>query len=163
MLFTNKPRGFAVLDNRIAELGKDNVIADIVSRIANGDSPKSIAQSYDVPYYCIRAFIEEECSEEVALAMRARADVVEHIGTSAVLEADADGVAVARLKGEYLLKLAGKLDRAKYGDRGDGGYGGVPQLPTFVVNFVGSNQPMAIENVVAGGVIANMEAARVER
>lgn len=112
-----KKHGFESLDKRIDEVGRDIVAADIVTRIAEGEGPVSIARSYGVPYLYIRRFIETECSEDAAIALRARADVVEHKGTEAVLDATPDTVSVARLQGEYLLKLAGKLNRAKYGEK----------------------------------------------
>lgn len=108
---------YAKLDNIIAEHGEDWLRLQIITRIADGDSPKSIASSFGIHYVYLKRWLEEHAGEDVALAGRARADCLEYNATSAVDMADPDSVAVARLQADHYMKLAGKLDRAKFGEK----------------------------------------------
>lgn len=125
----------------ISQYGREYLDGQIITRIAEGDNPKDISLALGVPWVGVRRYIDQNLAEQVALAYRARADVVEYKGTNAVDEANPETVSVARLKSDYYLKLAERLDKKKYGikDAQDSG-GGNQQLPVFNVTFIGSGQ-----------------------
>ena len=119
--------GYAKLTARIDECGKDNVVADIVTRMAEGDQPQEIARSYGIPYICLKGFLEENAVDYVGLAKRAHADVLVAQALRHVEDAQIEDVAVARLKAETKLKIAGKQSM-EWGDKGmtnGGGFGGI--------------------------------------
>lgn len=108
---------YAKLDNIIAEHGKEFVIAQVITRVAEGCSLKDIAHSFGIHFVYLKRWMELECSEDIGLALRARADMLEYDASQAVDDADPDSVAVARLQSDHRMKLAGKLDRAKFGEK----------------------------------------------
>lgn len=132
---------YAKLDNIIAEHGEDWLRLQIITRIADGDDPKSIAHSFGVHHVYLRKWLEEHAGEDVSLALRARADCLEHEATEAVNAADPDTVAVARLESDYKLKLCERFDKKKYGIKEVQETGGSGlALPQFIISFI-SNSP----------------------
>lgn len=132
---------YAKLDNIIAEQGEDWLRLQIITRIADGENPKTIAHSLGLHHVYLRRWLEENCADDVALAGRARADCLEYEATEAVDAADPDSVAVARLQADHKMKVARVLDRKKYGEKEVQETGGNGlTLPTFVVNFISSPQ-----------------------
>lgn len=109
--------GYAKLDQLLEEYGSDWLMKSLVTRVADGDSPEDMARSLGMPYVVLKSWMEEHCAEEVALALRARADILEHRATTAVDGADPDSVQVVRLQADHYMKVAGKLDRARYGEK----------------------------------------------
>ena len=107
--------GFAKLDVRIADVGLDAVVAEIITRVAEGENPVFIAKSFGVPYICIKYFMEEH-SEMMALARRAHADVLSFKALDEVENANSDTVQVSRLRSETYLKVAGKESRTEWGE-----------------------------------------------
>lgn len=132
---------FAKLDNIIAEQGKDFVISQVITRIAEGCDPKDIARSFGIHYVYLKRWLENECSEDISLALRARADMLEYDASTIVDAADPDSVQVARLQSEHKMKLASRFDRARYGEKPvqETTVGGLT-LPTFLISFIQAPQ-----------------------
>lgn len=143
--------GYAVLDARIAELGADNVLMDVATRVSYGDNPLSIAKSYGVPYIVLKKWLEEHGADMVALAKRAHADMLVSNAIDEVGAASVEDVAVARLRSETYLKIAGKQDKATWGDGQQIGGGG--GSITIVIGDVVKEEPKVIPKVIEGDVI----------
>jgi hypothetical protein len=109
--------GYARLDEILETRGEDWMFNAVISPIADGANPREISENIGIPYVVLKGWIEQNCTEEVELAKRARADVLVHGATSVVLGADPDSVQVARLQSDHLMKLAGKLNRREYGEK----------------------------------------------
>lgn len=141
--------GYERLDIIIAEQGEDWLHNQIVTRVCDGVDPKEIARSLGVHYICVKRWMEDNCGDDIALALRARADCLEFDATQAVDDADPDSVAVARLKADHYMKLAGKLDRAKFGDKPIAETGGNGlALPQFIISFVNSTPVNHHEKII---------------
>lgn len=134
-----KSTEYAKLDNIIAEQGKDWVIAQVITRIAEGGDPKEIARSFGIAYVYLKKWLEHECAEDVSLALRARADMLEFDASQIVDYADPDSVQVARLQSDHKMKLASRFDRSRYGEKPvqETSVGGLV-LPQFIISFVQS-------------------------
>lgn len=119
--------GWAKLDAIVSQNGKDWLRETLVTRVAEGESPNEIARSFGLPYVVIRKWIEENAADLVGLARRAHADILVSEALKHIDEAQIEDVAVARLKAETKLKIAGKMDRGTWGEGGSvgGGFGGV--------------------------------------
>lgn len=109
--------GYTLLDELIADRGHEWLHTHLLARLFDGDRPSDVAASLGVPYVVLRGWIEEHCPEDVLLAGRARADELEWKATNAVDNAVPEEVAVAKLKADHYMKVAAKLDRAKWGDK----------------------------------------------
>lgn len=112
--------GYAKLDAIIEEHGDEWLLKNLITRVAEGDDPKAISASIGLPYVVLRNWMEDNCADEVALAGRARADCLEYEASNAIENVDPDNLGVVKLQSDYKMKLAGKLDRKKYGDKTDG-------------------------------------------
>lgn len=110
---------YAKLDNLIAEHGKDFILKQVITRMADGDNPKDIARSFGVHYVYLKKWVEENAADDVALAKRAHSDVLIASALEAVDNAQIEDVAVARLKADTYMKVAGKQDRSAWGDKVD--------------------------------------------
>lgn len=140
---------YAKLDNIIAEHGKEFVIGQVITRVAEGCSLKDIAHSFGIHFVYLKKWLEEHAGDDVSLALRARADCLEHEATTAVDMADPDSVSVARLQSDHRMKLASRFDRAKYGDKPVAETGGNGlALPQFIISFVNSNPVNHHEKIV---------------
>jgi len=138
--------GYSVFDQRIAELGEGNVMADIITRVSEGDSPMSIAKSFGIPYVCLKQWVEEHGADMMALARRAHADVLVSNALDEVGSADADSVAVARLRADTYLKIASKQDKVAWGDGSAVGGGGMGSITIVIGDVV--KEPKVIEGDV---------------
>src|SRR3972149_6392156 len=136
--------GYSIFDQRIAELGEGNVMADIITRVSEGDSPMSIAKSFGIPYVCLKQWVEEHGADMLASAREAHADVLVSNALDEVGSADADSVAVARLRADTYLKIASKQDKVAWGDGAVIGGGGMGSI-TIVIGDVVKAQPKVIE------------------
>lgn len=144
-------RRYAALDALIERKGEDWMHEVLMLGISEGASHADLScrlsaeADESIPWYIIRGWIEANCADDVALAYRARADILADAADRAVNEATMDQLGVDRLKVEHYTKQAAKLDRVKYGDgefRGSvGGVGGI----TIVIGQV---QPhgLTVEN-----------------
>lgn len=153
-----KTLGFARLDEIVERDGKDGVVAEIASRIAEGEHPSAIAKSKGLPYIVVKAFLEENGVDVVGLAKRAHADVLVSDALDAVKNAQPEDVSVARLKADTYLKVAGKQS-AEWGDKGTvgvGGFGGITIVIGDVVPLV------EVGRVGIGQVEKEVDGARIE-
>ena len=110
-------RGYAVLDSLVEEHGNDWLHERLMDSLMEGKRPTEIAGEFGVPYVVLRGWIEKHCPDDVALAGRARADELEWKATDAVENAVSEEVALAKLRAEHYMKIAGRLDRGKWGDK----------------------------------------------
>lgn len=116
-------QGGALLD--YAGKHREEFVELMVNRVVEGDDPREIAKSFGVRWGVLKKVLEEVCSEEMGLACRARADLLMHEAEGVARGASVEEVAVARLRVETLMKLAGKMDRSKWGEKAESGGGGV--------------------------------------
>lgn len=114
--------GYQLLDDLVASKGNDFIRDILVERLAEGDNPADISkEEFGVPYVVLRGWIELNCPDAIALAGRARADVLEWKATNLVENAEPEEVSLVRMQSEHYMKIASKLDRVKWGDKSDGG------------------------------------------
>jgi hypothetical protein len=142
-------RRYAALDALIERKGEDWMHEVLMLGISEGASHADLScrlsaeADESIPWYIIRGWIEANCAEDVALAYRARADILADHADRTVAEATMEQLGVDRLKVDHYTKQAAKLDRVKYGDgefRGSvGGVGGI----TIVI---GSVTPQGLED-----------------
>lgn len=123
---------YAKLDNLIAEHGKDFILKQVITRMADGDNPKDIARSFGVHYVYLKKWVEENAADDVALAKRAHSDVLISNALNAVENAQIEDVAVARLKADTYMKIASKQDKVAWGDAPSAGGGGIGNI-TIVI------------------------------
>jgi hypothetical protein len=94
-----------------------------------------------IPWYIIRGWIEANCADDVALAYRARADVLNDAADRVVAQATMENLGVDKLQAERYAKQAATFDNMKYGNgearTAVGGVGGI----TIVIGQV---QPAGI-------------------
>ncbi len=149
--------GYTLLDELIADRGHEWLHTHVVGRLFDGDRPSDVAAGLGVPYVVLKGWIEEHCPEDIALAGRARADELEWKATRAVDDAQSDDVSVARLKAEHYMKVAAKLDRAKWGDKesgAGGGFGGGVQI------VIGA---LALPGIDGGGVTIEQKMVEADK
>jgi len=115
--------GYARLDSLVEDQGDEWLHDQLMCRLMEGERPTDIARSFAIPYVVLRGWMEKNCPDAVALAGRARADELEWKATNVVESAEVETVGLAKLQAEHYMKLAGKLDRAKYGDKDVSGGG----------------------------------------
>jgi hypothetical protein len=126
--------GYAILDSILEERGEEWFHKEILNKLVDGMRMKDIALSLGLPsVVMLRAWIEQNCADDVALAYRARADDLEWQATQEVTEASMTTVPLAKLRADHYMKIAGKLDRSKWGDKENTGNGGI----TVVVDRAG--------------------------
>lgn len=108
---------YAHLDEIVESRGMDWMYDILMDRLSAGDNPQDIArEEFDLPWYIVRQWIEKNCPDAVALAGRARADSLEWNASEIVANATPDTVSLAKLQSDHMMKIAGKLDRAKWGE-----------------------------------------------
>lgn len=140
--------GYQLLDGLVESKGNRFIHDVLLERLSNGDSPAVIAQEeFGIPYAVLRGWIELHCPDAVALAGRARADILEWEATDAVRGAVPETVALAKLQSDHFMKLAGRLDRAKWGDKYEGVGGGAGGMNFTIV--IGDAHPAG--KVIEGG------------
>lgn len=140
-----KKLGYEILDQRIEVLGEESVMTDIITRIAEGDNPISIAKSFGIPYVCLKQWLEEHGSDMVALAKRAHSDVLVATALEEVGAADPETASVAKLRADTYLKIAGKQDKAAWGEGNAIGGSGMGNI-TIVIGDVIKDEPKVIES-----------------
>jgi hypothetical protein len=116
----SKALAFAKLDAWIAERG-EIAFFELASRVGSGELPSRIAQSIGVPWFALKAWIEDDPERMalVELAVRAGADQLEAEALQEVRKADSDTVSLAKLRYESYVRSAGFRDRKKYGNKVD--------------------------------------------
>ena len=116
----SKALAFAKLDAWIAERG-EIAFFELASRVGSGELPSRIAQSIGVPWFALKAWIEDDPERMalVELAVRAGADQLEAEALQEVRDADSETVQLAKLRYESYVRSAGFRDRKKYGNKVD--------------------------------------------
>ena len=142
-----KRLGYQMLDELVEKKGVDYIHDVLMAQLSQGIAPSVIAkEEFGIPYVVLKGWIELHCPEDVALAYRARADELEWEATEAVRNAEPETVSVAKLQSDHYMKLAGKLDRAKWGDKQEGvSAGGL----NFTI-VIGETHPAIPANVIEG-------------
>lgn len=136
---------YAKLDNLIAEHGKDFILKQVITRMADGDNPKDIARSFGIHYVYLKKWVEENAADDVALAKRAHSDVLISNALNAVENAQIEDVAVARLKADTYMKVASKQDKVAWGD-GQQVSGGGGAITIVIGSVVGIESKEDIED-----------------
>ena len=139
--------GYGVLDAIIDERGSEYVHNVVLAKLAEGVSPSDIAAGFGMPYVVLRGWLEKNAPELVGLAGRARADELEWRATNAVDNVEPETVGMARLQSDHYMKVAGKLDRAKWGDKVSGDVSVGVVLPQINVTFVGMSGGVVVEEL----------------
>ena len=116
----SKALAFAKLDAWIAERG-EIAFFELAARGGSGGLPSRIAQSIGVPWFALKAWIEDDPERMalVELAVRAGADQLEAEALQEVRDADSETVQLAKLRYESYVRSAGFRDRKKYGNKVD--------------------------------------------
>jgi hypothetical protein len=115
-------RRYAALDRLIEVKGEDWMLDVLMLGISEGASHADLScrlsaeADAEIPWWIIREWVEKNCPDDVALAYRARADVLADAADREVAAASMEQLGVNRLKVEHYTKQAAKLDRMKYGD-----------------------------------------------
>lgn len=111
--------GWTRLDEMIAAHGEDGTLALIATRMAEGESMKEIALSCGMTVTVLRKWLEDDKGrmEEVALARRCFAEELVYDGLREARDADIETVGLGKYRTDTFLKMAGKLDRANWGDK----------------------------------------------
>ena len=123
----------------------------LMDRLVEGERPKDIAIGFGVPLVVLRGWIEKNCPDDVSLASRARADDLEWLATNAVENASPDEVPLARLKADHYMKVAAKLNPARWGDGETRNVGGGIGAITIVIGDVKPQGGITIEGVATDG------------
>lgn len=103
-----------------------NVPAMLFSRVAEGEALADICKQQEIPYSLVSRWIEETpgLRAEYEIARKSWADRLaqETVRIADAVEGadEASHVTAAKLRVETRLKLAGKLDRERYGERDAG-------------------------------------------
>jgi len=113
--------GVALLTDDIERNGEHSVLDAIVTRIAEGEDPKDIARSRGYTWYVLRRWMEEkpERLEAWALAKRCFADGLAYEALRETRDANAEEIAVSKLRSENYTKMAGRLSKREWGDAKD--------------------------------------------
>ena len=125
---------------RMQEALKDpNLIDQFCYRVAEGEAPKEICDSWRLPYGMVSKWIaeDEERNRKYEVALSLKAENHAHEALQIADEADSDSVPKARLQVETRLKLAGKWNPKRYGGEKDFGGGGVGPI-TIQIGTVSS-------------------------
>jgi hypothetical protein len=135
----------------------DETAGVVFQRVCEGETLKEIARAWGVPNGAFTQWYTGEHGEKYEAALRVRADDLAHealgISDEQVEVKREDGSAFDpavprdKLRVETRLKLAGKWDRERYGDRTDVKHSGL--LPTLTIEIVGVPQAQPTERVVA--------------
>lgn len=96
-----------------------NVPAMLMSRVGEGESLKEICKSAGMPYSLVARWIAETpvLKAQYDAALQLKADSLAHEALDDANGATNETVAPTKLRVDTKLKLAGKWDRARYGER----------------------------------------------
>jgi hypothetical protein len=114
---SKRTEGYAMLDNLIAEMKEEGLLAMVCTRIAEGDDPRLIATGNGMPWLVLRKWMEDapERMKEWELAKRCFADGLVWEGLEAARDAKPEDVAVKRLQVDTYHKTAGRMSRVEWG------------------------------------------------
>jgi hypothetical protein len=105
------------LDDLIANRGEDWMFETLMEGSRRGMTLKEIADGLGLKWWVFREWVESNCADKVGLADRERAEELEKRSSNQIETADGDTLAVDKFKVDQWMKLAGKLDRDRYGDK----------------------------------------------
>lgn len=92
----------------------------VVQRLADGETLKAIARSWQIPYGKFAEWIVEDSERSAmysgALKLWGDALAQEVVQIADEVEADRDAVAKAKLQAQVRMQLAGKWNRERYGE-----------------------------------------------
>ena len=125
---------YAILDGIIEERGHEWLYAQLMDKLVDGTRMRDIATMIGVPVVVLRGWIEKNCAEDIALAYRARADDLEWQATNEVMEASLATVSLAKLRADHCMKIASRLDKAKWGEKLE--LSGNPDAPLAQVTMI---------------------------
>ena len=108
---------YADLDALIEGRGEDWMLEQIMDGIAEGASHEDLSCRLGLKWWVIRRWIDANCAEEVSEAYRARADLMVDQAMKIAVGAQVETLGVDKFQAEFWMKMAGKSDRTKYGDR----------------------------------------------
>lgn len=86
--------------------------------ISEGASCVDISCMFEsIPWWIIREWIDKNCALDVALAYRARADILSDKADGVVAGSKSETLGVDKFQADHWMKQAARFDRPKYGDR----------------------------------------------
>ena len=97
-------------------VGQSETPSVVFQRVAEGESLKAIAASWQVPAGRFTEWFSTTHAELYDAALKVRADQLAHDALDAAFEATPESVQVQKLKADVALRLAAKWDRERYGD-----------------------------------------------
>ena len=99
---------------------KPDTMDIIVQRVADGDTLRGIAKSWEVPFGKLAGWVvddrERADAYSRALEMWAESEAHAAVGIADAVDANRDAVAKANLQVKTRLAIAGKLARPRYGE-----------------------------------------------
>lgn len=107
--------GYSRLDRYVEEAGEDGVMNEVCSRIAEGESLKSIAQTFAMPYSVLWNFLS--VGERMTAYRQAKEAAAEALADEVLTEADKSEIVRDRVDARKWL--AGRWNRGVYGDKAD--------------------------------------------
>lgn len=108
---------YTVLDELIADRGEDWMLERLLEGTLEGKPLKEIADGLGVKWWVFREWVEANCADKVALADRERAELLVKKTSDTVDCSDTESLPVDKFQSDQWMKLAGKLNRAKYGEK----------------------------------------------
>lgn len=107
----------ARFDSLIAQSSHEELLDMVVDRVANDETLLQIAQSLDISYSTLGLWIDSDSTRCQAynVALRLNADRIAHECVLIADSANADNVAVAKLRIDTRMRLASSWDKQRYG------------------------------------------------
>lgn len=99
-----------------AVVAQETTPSVVFQRIADGETLRDVAKAWQVPVGRFTEWFSTQHSDLYDAALRVRADQLAHEALDRADGADAETVGPAKLQVDTRLKLAGKWDRARYGE-----------------------------------------------
>jgi hypothetical protein len=115
-------RRYAALDALIERKGEDWMLEVLMLGISEGASHADLScrlsaeAEESIPWWIIREWVEKNCADDVALAYRARADILNDAADRVVAQATMENLGVDKLQAERYAKQAATFDNMKYGN-----------------------------------------------
>lgn len=117
----SKPKtvGYARQDQLVADHGVDGYLDMIAGLVAEGESPKQIAESFGMPYIVMRKWLEADKARMamIDLALRCYADNLAYESLAEVRDATMDDVPLRKFRTDVLDRRAKQYDKNRYGEK----------------------------------------------
>lgn len=112
----NKTVMWELLSKMVEEVGADEFLEMLCSRVAEGESPVEISRNIGLSWFVVREWLEAgDKMKRLELAKRCFADGLVWEGLEAARDATPESVSVDRLKVDTFHKIAGKMSRVEWG------------------------------------------------